>query len=114
MPREQIVKEIAGGYGNPGTVPMAWSAARNTTMISLKPIAYDLDLAKQVHGKGRLRLLKECVRCARRQMKLGLSMRYLGYHAAAWRHPEVPPGGATEFKYFLRQRAASPSAASST
>ncbi len=35
------------------------------------------------------------------QMKLGLSMRYLGYHDAAWRHPEVPPGGATDFKYFL-------------
>lgn len=35
------------------------------------------------------------------QMKLGLSMRYLGYHAAAWRHPEIPPGGATDFKYFL-------------
>ena len=34
-------------------------------------------------------------------MKLGLSMRYLGYHDAAWRHPEVPPGGATDFKYFL-------------
>jgi FMN-dependent oxidoreductase (nitrilotriacetate monooxygenase family) len=35
------------------------------------------------------------------QMKLGLSMRYLGYHDAAWRHPEIPPGGATDFKYFL-------------
>ena len=35
------------------------------------------------------------------EMKLGLSMRYLGYHDAAWRHPEVPPGGATDFKYFL-------------
>jgi FMN-dependent oxidoreductase (nitrilotriacetate monooxygenase family) len=35
------------------------------------------------------------------QMKLGLSMRYLGYHDAAWRHPEVPPGGATDFGYFL-------------
>jgi FMN-dependent oxidoreductase (nitrilotriacetate monooxygenase family) len=28
-------------------------------------------------------------------------MRYLGYHDAAWRHPEIPPGGATDFKYFL-------------
>ncbi len=35
------------------------------------------------------------------QMKLGLSMRYLGYHDAAWRHPEVPSGGATDFRYFL-------------
>jgi FMN-dependent oxidoreductase (nitrilotriacetate monooxygenase family) len=38
---------------------------------------------------------------SRKQMKLGLSMRYLGYHDAAWRHPEVPAGGATDFKYFL-------------
>ena len=37
----------------------------------------------------------------KRQMKLGLSMRYLGYHDAAWRHPEVPAGGATDFRYFL-------------
>ena len=37
-----------------------------------------------------------------RQMKLGLSMRYLGYHDAAWRHPEVPSDGASSFKHFLR------------
>ena len=37
----------------------------------------------------------------KRQMKLGLSMRYLGYHDAAWRHPDVPAGGATDFNYFL-------------
>ena len=36
-----------------------------------------------------------------RQMKLGLSMRYLGYHDGAWRHPGVPAGGATDFSYFL-------------
>lgn len=36
-----------------------------------------------------------------RQMRLGLSLRYLGYHAAAWRHPDVPPGGASEYEYFL-------------
>jgi len=34
-------------------------------------------------------------------MKLGLSLRYLGYHAAAWRHPDVPAGGASDFNYFL-------------
>jgi FMN-dependent oxidoreductase (nitrilotriacetate monooxygenase family) len=34
-------------------------------------------------------------------MRLGLSIRYLGYHAAAWRHPDVPPGGASEYEYFL-------------
>ena len=34
-------------------------------------------------------------------MKLGLSMRYLGYHVAAWRHPEVPADGALDYRYFL-------------
>lgn len=38
----------------------------------------------------------------KRSMKLGLSMRYLGYHAAAWRHPEVDPAGASRFSHFLR------------
>jgi len=37
----------------------------------------------------------------KKQMKLGLSMRYLGYHDGAWRHPGVPAGGATDFHYFL-------------
>lgn len=36
-----------------------------------------------------------------RHMKLGLSMRYLGYHMAAWRHPEVPAAGALDYRYFL-------------
>ena len=36
-----------------------------------------------------------------RQMRLGLSIRYLGYHAAAWRHPDVPPGGAGDYQYVL-------------
>jgi FMN-dependent oxidoreductase (nitrilotriacetate monooxygenase family) len=35
------------------------------------------------------------------KMKLGLSMRYLGYHMAAWRHPDVPADGAIRFDYFL-------------
>ena len=35
-------------------------------------------------------------------IKLGLSMRYLGYHDAAWRHPEVPSGGASDYGHFLR------------
>ncbi len=38
----------------------------------------------------------------KRQMKLGLSMRYLGYHDAAWRHPDVPAGGASDYQHFLR------------
>ncbi len=38
----------------------------------------------------------------KRQMRLGLSMRYLGYHDAAWRHPEVPAGGSSDYGHFLR------------
>jgi FMN-dependent oxidoreductase (nitrilotriacetate monooxygenase family) len=37
----------------------------------------------------------------KRQMKLGLSMRGIGYHAAAWRHPSVPPGAALDFRHYL-------------
>lgn len=50
MPRDQIVKEITGGYGAPGTVPMAWSAPEYDHEM-LKPIAYDLDLARQYMEK---------------------------------------------------------------
>jgi ABC-type transport system substrate-binding protein len=50
MPRDQIIKQIAGGFGNPGTVPMAWSAPEYDHDL-LKPIAYDLDLAKQFMEK---------------------------------------------------------------
>ncbi|APA89032.1 LLM class flavin-dependent oxidoreductase [Paraburkholderia sprentiae WSM5005] len=35
------------------------------------------------------------------KMRLGLSMRYLGYHVAAWRHPDVPADGALSFAHFL-------------
>jgi FMN-dependent oxidoreductase (nitrilotriacetate monooxygenase family) len=35
-------------------------------------------------------------------IKLGLSMRYLGYHAAAWRHPDADPGAASKFGHFHR------------
>ena len=35
-----------------------------------------------------------------RQMKLGLSMRYLGYHLAAWRHPDFDPSGITRFETY--------------
>jgi FMN-dependent oxidoreductase (nitrilotriacetate monooxygenase family) len=37
-----------------------------------------------------------------KKMKLGLSMRYVGYHAAAWRHPQADPGCASKFSHFLR------------
>jgi alkanesulfonate monooxygenase len=36
----------------------------------------------------------------KRQIKLGLSMRQLGYHAGGWRHPDVPAGGAMDIQYF--------------
>ncbi len=38
---------------------------------------------------------------AQRRMRLGLSLRGLGYHIAAWRHPEVPADGSLDFDYFL-------------
>lgn len=37
----------------------------------------------------------------KRQMKLGLSIRYLGYHVGAWRHPDVPSDGSSLFRSFL-------------
>jgi len=39
---------------------------------------------------------------ARRMMRLGMSMRGLGYHPAAWRHPEVPANGTVRFEHYLR------------
>jgi FMN-dependent oxidoreductase (nitrilotriacetate monooxygenase family) len=36
------------------------------------------------------------------QIKLGLSIRYLGYHAAAWRHPQADPNGASRLSHFVR------------
>jgi ABC-type transport system substrate-binding protein len=50
MPRDQIVREIAAGYGQPGTVAMPWSAPEYDHEL-LKPIAYDLDLARQYMQK---------------------------------------------------------------
>jgi N-acetyl-S-(2-succino)cysteine monooxygenase len=37
-----------------------------------------------------------------RQLKLGLSMRQLGYHAGGWRHPDVPSGGAMDIDHYIR------------
>jgi FMN-dependent oxidoreductase (nitrilotriacetate monooxygenase family) len=34
-------------------------------------------------------------------MRLGLSMRYHGYHLAGWRHPDVPADGTLDYRYFL-------------
>jgi FMN-dependent oxidoreductase (nitrilotriacetate monooxygenase family) len=38
----------------------------------------------------------------KRQMKLGMSMRGLGYHVAAWRHPGVPADGTLRFDHYVR------------
>jgi N-acetyl-S-(2-succino)cysteine monooxygenase len=38
---------------------------------------------------------------ARRQMRLGLSMRQLGYHAGGWRHPDVPPGASIDIDFYV-------------
>ncbi|MEO3475386.1 LLM class flavin-dependent oxidoreductase [Roseomonas sp. CAU 1739] len=38
----------------------------------------------------------------KRHMKLGMSMRGLGYHAAAWRHPDVPADGTLRFDHYVR------------
>ncbi len=34
-------------------------------------------------------------------MKLGLSIRQLGYHAGGWRHPDVPAGGAMDIDHYV-------------
>ncbi len=36
-----------------------------------------------------------------KHISLGLSMRYLGYHAAAWRHPSADPDAASKFSHYL-------------
>ncbi|MGV6876379.1 LLM class flavin-dependent oxidoreductase [Pseudochelatococcus sp. B33] len=38
---------------------------------------------------------------ATRKMRLGLSMRGVGYHPSAWLDPNVPADGAINFKYYL-------------
>jgi ABC-type transport system substrate-binding protein len=50
MPREQIVKEIVSGFGQPGTVPIPFSAPEYDHEL-LKPIAYDIDLARRYMEK---------------------------------------------------------------
>jgi FMN-dependent oxidoreductase (nitrilotriacetate monooxygenase family) len=37
----------------------------------------------------------------RRKMSLGLSIANLGYHYAAWRHPDVPADGNMDFRHFV-------------
>ncbi len=38
----------------------------------------------------------------RRQMRIGMSIRGLGYHPAAWRHPDVPADGSLSFEHYAR------------
>src|SRR3977135_189522 len=38
----------------------------------------------------------------RKQMHLGMSIRGLGYHPAAWRHPDVPADGTLRFEHYAR------------
>jgi N-acetyl-S-(2-succino)cysteine monooxygenase len=38
----------------------------------------------------------------RGQMRLGMSIRGLGYHPAAWRHPDVPADGTLRFDHYAR------------
>src|ERR1700712_1662552 len=39
---------------------------------------------------------------AKRHMKLGMSMRGLGYHVSAWRHPATPADGTLRFDHYVR------------
>jgi FMN-dependent oxidoreductase (nitrilotriacetate monooxygenase family) len=35
-------------------------------------------------------------------MRLGMSIRGIGYHPAAWMHPDVPPDGSLRFEHYVR------------
>jgi len=37
----------------------------------------------------------------KRMMKLGMSIRGIGYHPAAWLHPDVPADGSLRFEHYL-------------
>jgi alkanesulfonate monooxygenase len=39
---------------------------------------------------------------ARKRMLIGMSIRGLGYHPAAWRHPDVPADGTLRFEHYAR------------
>jgi alkanesulfonate monooxygenase len=42
----------------------------------------------------------------RKKMHIGMSIRGLGYHPAAWRHPEVPADGCLSFEHYARSAVA--------
>jgi ABC-type transport system substrate-binding protein len=50
IPREQIIKNLVGGFGVPGTVPIPFTAAEYDKEY-LKPIAFDMDLAREYMTK---------------------------------------------------------------
>lgn len=50
IPREQIIKNIVGGLGKPGTVPIPFTS-EYYDHAALKPIAFDFNLAKQYMEK---------------------------------------------------------------
>ena len=39
---------------------------------------------------------------AARKMRLGMSIRGIGYHPAAWRHPDVPADGTLRFEHYVQ------------
>lgn len=50
IPREQIIKNVVSGFGKPGTVPIPFTSEDYDHEL-LKPIAYDMNLAKQYMEK---------------------------------------------------------------
>lgn len=39
---------------------------------------------------------------AKKKLRIGMSIRGLGYHPAAWRHPDVPADGTFRFEHYVR------------
>jgi alkanesulfonate monooxygenase SsuD/methylene tetrahydromethanopterin reductase-like flavin-dependent oxidoreductase (luciferase family) len=39
---------------------------------------------------------------SQRKMRIGMSIRGVGYHPAAWRHPDVPADGTLRFEHYAR------------
>jgi ABC-type transport system substrate-binding protein len=49
IPREEIIRNLVGGFGAPGTVPIAFTAPEYDK--NLKPIAFDMDVAREYMNK---------------------------------------------------------------
>ena len=50
IPRDDIIKQMAGGFGHPGTVPIPFSAPEYDHAM-LKPFPFDMDLARATMAK---------------------------------------------------------------